>query len=86
MRSTGDTAYRVLSELEAKPTACLVCQVIEIDSSNNSPGCVEAWKGGDDRAIVAIKTYRVCLKKRRESCIEVTVDHGVRWPNGGDQG
>jgi antirestriction protein ArdC len=46
---------RTLAELEAESTAYVVCQALELDTSDYSFGYVASWAGSGERAIAGIK-------------------------------
>lgn len=46
---------RALAELEAESTAYVICQALNLDTSDYSFGYVAGWAGGGDQAIAGIK-------------------------------
>jgi antirestriction protein ArdC len=60
---------RALAELEAESTAYIVCQVLGIESRDDSFGYVATWAGGGDEAFNAIKTSCERIQKTGQTIL-----------------
>lgn len=68
---------RALAELEAESTAYVVCQALEIDSSDYSFGYVATWAGGGEQAIAGIKAS--CERIQRAAATILRAFEPAAW-------
>jgi hypothetical protein len=60
---------RALAELEAESTAYVICQNLEVDTSDYAFGYVACWAGGGDQAIAGIKGSCERIQKAADSVL-----------------
>jgi antirestriction protein ArdC len=61
---------RALAELEAESTAYMICQALNLNTSDYSFGYVAGWAGGGEQAIAGIKGSCVRIQKAAASVLQ----------------
>jgi hypothetical protein len=61
---------RALAELEAESTAYVICQALNLDTSDYSFGYVAGWAGGGEQAIAGIKGSCERIQKAAVSVLQ----------------